>query len=69
MPVFQVRRRIDAYVDYVADVEAASPVEAAEAAKDAEGDLFWREEGTCEFDDRVFIALDEEGSEIDGTQV
>ena len=28
----------------------------------------WEEEGACEFDARMFIALDEDGCEIDGTQ-
>ncbi len=68
MAVFKVRRRVDAYVDYVAEVEADSPEEAAELASDDEAAFNWEEEGPCEFDARMFIALDADGSEIDGTQ-
>ena len=69
MPIFQVRRRVDAFVDYVTDVEAATPYEAAEIASENESDFKWQEEGPCEFDDRRFVVLDAGGQEIDGTQV
>jgi hypothetical protein len=69
MPRFTVRRRVDAYVDYVAEVEAATPQEAAELANDNESAFDCEEEGPCEFDARMFIALDADGAEIDGTQV
>ena len=69
MAIFKVRRRDDAYVDYVAEVEADSPQEAAELANDNEDEFAWEEEGPCEFDARQFITLDDEGFEIDGTQV
>lgn len=69
MPIFKVRRRVDAYVDYVAEVEADTPVEAAELAYDDETAFEWEEEGPSEFDARLFITLDATGDEIDGTQV
>jgi len=69
MPKFSVRRRVDAYVDYVARVEANTPAEAAELANDDEAAFEWECEGPCEFDARLFITLDAEGYEIDGTQV
>jgi hypothetical protein len=68
MAMFKVRRRVDAYVDYVAKVEAGSPKEAAELASDDETAFTWEEEGPCEFDARIFITLDADGSEIDGTE-
>lgn len=68
MPVFQVLRRVDAFVDYVASVEADSPDEAA-AKADADETLFdWEEVNISEFDARMFVALDDSGDEIDGTQ-
>ena len=68
MPLFQVRRRVDAYVDYVANVRAATPQDAASIACDDEGRFRWEEEGPCEFDARLFITLDENGDEIEDTQ-
>ena len=68
MQTFKVRRRVDAYVDYVAEVEADDPQEAAELARDGEGAFEWEEEGPCEFDTRMFVALGPDGSEIDGTE-
>ncbi len=69
MPLFKVRRRVDAYVDYVAHVFADTPHDAAELASEIDGDLQWEEEGPCEFDARQFVTLDADGFEIDGTQV
>jgi hypothetical protein len=67
MPKFKVRRRVDAFVDYVAVVEAEDPKEAAEVARADEGRYRWKEEGTCQFDARMFVTLDLRGYEIDGT--
>jgi exonuclease VII large subunit len=68
MPKFQVLRRVDAYVDYVAEVEADNPTEAAELASDDESAYEWQSQGEVEFDARLFVALDKDGREIDGTQ-
>ena len=69
MPVFKVRRQVDAWVTSVAEVMADDAEQAAEVARDSEGDLNWEEEGPVEFDARQFVTLDGEGFEIDGTQV
>ena len=69
MPKFNVLCRVDAYVDYVAEVEADDAEEAAQLANhDYAGRYKWEERGTQEFDARLYITLDEHGAEIDGTQ-
>ena len=69
MPKFVVRCRVDAYVDYRAEVEADTAKDAAELAYDTPEDYQWEEEGPCEFDARGYITLDNAGYEIDGTEV
>jgi hypothetical protein len=69
MPVFIVRRRVDAFVDYVTNIEAATPDDAVWQARELESELSWKMEGPCEFDARQFLALDDDGTEIDGTQL
>lgn len=68
MPKFQVLRRVDAFVDYIAEVDAESAEDAALKAADAEDSLIWAERGVQQFDARLYIALDKDGCEIDGTQ-
>jgi len=68
MPLFQIRRRVDAYIDYVATVGGSDAREAAEFAQDNEDRFVWEAEGQCEFDARIFIALDAEGCEIEESQ-
>lgn len=68
MPTFQVLRRVDAFVDYVAHVEAASADEAvAHVAKD-EAKFAWSEIGVAQFDARCFVVLDQDGDELDSTR-
>ena len=69
MSVFHVRKRVDAYVDYIAEVEAVNAIEAAQMASDDEDAFDWQEEGHCEFEDRRFVALDGEGGELEATEV
>lgn len=69
MPIYTVRRRVDAFVDYLAEVEADDPVAAAQLAEEQDEDLAWAPDGVCEFDDRVFITLDAVGAEIAETEV
>jgi hypothetical protein len=69
MPTFNVLCRIDAFADYVAEVEADSAEDAAELARENHGDYKWEHEQTQEFDDRLYVTLDSEGNEIEGTQV
>ena len=68
MPTFTVLCRIDAYADYVAKVEADDAAEAAELARDNHGDYKWEHDQTLEFDDRYYVALDEDGEQIEKTR-
>jgi hypothetical protein len=69
VPKFNLLCRVDAYVDYVAEVEADDAEEAAQLAnQDFSGRYTWEQHGTQEFDARLYITLDENGDEIDGTQ-
>lgn len=69
MAKFTVRRIVDAYVNYEAEVEAASANEATELARRNEENYVWEETSTATFDARSYVALNEDGSEIAGTQV
>ena len=69
MPTFTVLCRIDAYADYVAEVEADSAEAAAELARVKHGDYKWEHEQTAEFDARLYVALENDGREIEATQV
>lgn len=67
MPKFQVLRRVDAFVDYVAEIEADGAQEASDAASDDEGQFKWQEVGVQQFDARRFVTLDNDGNEIEST--
>ncbi|MEO8813105.1 MAG: hypothetical protein ABI376_09375 [Caulobacteraceae bacterium] len=67
MPIFTVLRRVDAYVDSIAEVEADDAEEAALMAKEAEDDYSWEEWGPVEFDARGYVTLDAKGNEIEAT--
>jgi len=69
MPTFTVLCRIDAYADYVAQVEADNAADAAELAGENHGDYKWEHDQTAEFDDRLYVTLNDDGDEIEGTQV
>jgi hypothetical protein len=69
MPKFTVLCRIDAFADYVAEVEADDAEEAALLADDDHGRYKWKHAGTHEFDARLYVTLDENGDEIEETQV
>jgi hypothetical protein len=68
MPKFQVLCRIDAFIDYVAEVEADTAEEAAELASDDHNSYKWVRDSESEFDDRVYVTLDAEGNEVESTQ-
>jgi hypothetical protein len=68
MPRFQVLRRVDAFVDYTAEIEAATADEAAAKANDDEAKFEWKQRDVAEFDSRLFVTLDEEGNEMESTQ-
>ena len=67
MPKFTVLSRVDAYVDYIAEVEAESIEEAVDLAYDGDPSVKWEERGVVEFDARRVVALDNEGWEIEET--
>lgn len=67
MPTFKVLSRVDAFVDYVAEVEAETAEEAADFAYDDGQGLIWKPQGTVEFDARRVVTLDSDGEEIEAT--
>lgn len=69
MPKFTVRRLVDAWVTYTAEIEADDASEAAELARENDGTLDWTEEDVLTFDDRRFITLDAAGNEITSTEI
>lgn len=68
MATFTVLCRVDAYVDYTAQVEADDAEEAAWLANDSPDDYNWEEQGPVEFDARGYVTLDAEGDEIESTR-
>ncbi len=66
---YRVLCRIDAYADYIAIIHAADAQDAAALAAEDHGQYHWAHDGTVEFDDRLYITLDENGDEIESTQV
>jgi hypothetical protein len=68
VPKFKVLRRVDAYVDYVAEVEADDAREASLLARSDENSYRWKGVGTHQFDARLFVSLDDKGNEIEGAQ-
>lgn len=67
LPVFTVLSRVDAYVDYVAEIEADTAEEAVDIAHDGGPGVVWSEQGVVEFDARHVVALDDDGEEIEST--
>ncbi len=67
MAKFQVLMRVDAFVDFVAEVEAGSADEASALAEANEGKIRWNSAGVSHFDARQFVALDAGGNEIEQT--
>lgn len=66
MPTFTILARVDAYVDYTAEVEAEDVEEAVDLAYDGDASIRWKEQGVVEFDARHVVALDANGDEIEG---
>ncbi len=67
MAKFQVISRVDAFVDYVAEVEADDPHSAALIAYGGKADIDWKKQRVTEFDARRIATLDERGEEIEST--
>ena len=68
MPKFTVLCRVDAWADYVAEVEADDAEAAAYIAKESGGDLRWEARGVVEFDARGYVALGADGDEIEDSR-
>jgi len=68
MPKFTVLRRVDAYVDSTAEIEADDAEDAAMLARERADDYDWEELGTVQFDARGYVTLDAKGDEIDATR-
>ena len=69
MPKFKVLCRRDAFIDYVAEVEANTAEQAAQMASDDPDEFQWRREGDQEFEAKVYVTLGADGFEIDSTEV
>ncbi len=69
MPTYTVLRRVDAYVNYTAIVEADDEAEAAILAHENEDEYEWEEDGTVMFDARGYVTLTKAGVELDWTRV
>ncbi|MCR9129437.1 MAG: hypothetical protein NXI12_07945 [Alphaproteobacteria bacterium] len=67
MAKFRVLSRVDAFVDYIAEVEADNADEAAQIAFDGGEGVVWKTQGVSEFDDRRVVTLDGDGEEIEAT--
>ena len=67
MPTFTILSRVNAYVDYTAQVEADSAGDAVDLAYDGDPSVVWQELGVVEFDARHVVALDDDGEEIGST--
>ncbi len=67
MPFFKVLRRVDAYVEYVAVVEADDARQAADFARDDPDEYRWRDKDVIEFDACLYVTLDDDGDEIPET--
>lgn len=68
MPIFRVLRRVDAFVDYIAEIDADNADEAADSADKDETQFKWEQVDIAQFDARLFVALDPDGNEIESTQ-
>lgn len=64
MPTFTIRRSQDAYVQYVAEVEAPTIEDAVDRAYEGQG-IVWEEAGVVEFDACRVVAVDDDGEEIE----
>lgn len=67
MPKFTVLSRVDAFVDYTAEVEAENAEAAAKFAYYDGTGLVWEPGGTVQFDARRVVTLNDDGEEIEST--
>lgn len=66
MPKFTVLSRVDAYVDYTAEVEADTAEEAVDLVYEGLVKVEWKHQGVVEFDALRMSAIDGEWNDIDG---
>jgi len=67
MQKFMVKRTVDAFVIYEAEVEAESAEQAVELAERDEDKYQWGEGDVATFDAWSFVALDDNGDELEET--
>jgi hypothetical protein len=63
---FVVLSRVDAYVDYTAEVEAETAEEAVDLVYEGLVKVEWKQQGVVEFDALRMSAIDHNGDDIDG---
>lgn len=67
MPKFRVLSRVDAFVDYVAEVEAEDARAAADIAYESPHEVIWKRRDVVEFDARRVVTLDSGDEEMEAT--
>lgn len=67
MSVFKVKRIVDAFVIYEADVEAETAKQASELASRNEDAYEWGTGDSVEYDARRFVTLNDKGDELEET--
>ena len=68
MQTFTILRRVDAFVNYETQVNADNASHAATLAREKDDALEWQMVSTSTFDARSFVALDDNGEEIEATE-
>ena len=68
MQTFTIIRRVDAFVNYEVQVIADNASHAATLAREQADALDWQVVSTSTFDARSFVALDDNGEEIEATE-
>jgi len=64
MPMFTVRKQVDAYVSYYVDIEASSAEEAVDLAYENRAVLNWEGGDVSKFDAVRVTAVDSESQEV-----
>lgn len=67
MPTFTILSRVDAFVDYLAHVDAEDAQAATDLAYEGGPGVVWQERGVVKFDARRVVTLDAAGEEIEST--
>ena len=67
MATFKILSRVDAFVDYVTDIDAETIEQAVELAYEGGPGIVWCRQGVTEFDAREVVGLDADGRTVDDT--